>query len=376
MRNAEREIEEATTIDAKVKADAKVNDIQRQIDEATKGKLTIEAETEPTYTVKGSDADKRQSYANAQSKASRIRTDYEIGLIGKDKAEKQIADLNKQIASMGDNLKPLKLEVDTSEAVNSLDTLKQGWSNVSGIASGFQQMSDAIENNGDAWQTISGLISGFLSVAEGIQGVVSLVNTLTAATQLSTAATTAKTTATATDTAATAAHTAAAATDAAMNETDAAAAIATTAAKSGEAIANATASGAAMPFPLNLVAIAAGVAAVIAALAAISGFATGGVVGGTSTSGDKKFVRVNSGEMILNKFQQAKLFKMINDNYRPPVVYERTLPRLTADNVMAPRNTEASKTEVNVNITGSIRKILEAEKKEERLAKKSGRRWS
>ena len=41
-------------------------------------------------------------------------------------------------------------------------------------------------------------------------------------------------------------------------------------------------------------------------------FATGGVVGGTSFSGDKVQARVNSGEMILNSSQQARLFEMAN----------------------------------------------------------------
>ena len=55
-----------------------------------------------------------------------------------------------------------------------------------------------------------------------------------------------------------------------------------------------------MPFPYNLVAIAAGVAAVLAALASISGaFANGGIVGGASPSGDHLLARVNSGAMIL-----------------------------------------------------------------------------
>ena len=67
-----------------------------------------------------------------------------------------------------------------------------------------------------------------------------------------------------------------------------------------------------MPFPLNLVAIAAGVAAVLAALAMAGAFAMGGVVGGNSPTGDKLFARVNSGEMILNKQQQARLFKLLN----------------------------------------------------------------
>ena len=48
----------------------------------------------------------------------------------------------------------------------------------------------------------------------------------------------------------------------------------------GTAIAGATASGASLPFPANLAAIAAGIAAVVAAFSMISGFADGGIVGG------------------------------------------------------------------------------------------------
>jgi hypothetical protein len=41
-------------------------------------------------------------------------------------------------------------------------------------------------------------------------------------------------------------------------------------------------------------------------------FAQGGIVGGTSFSGDRVPARVNSGEMILNKQQQARLFEIAN----------------------------------------------------------------
>lgn len=65
--------------------------------------------------------------------------------------------------------------------------------------------------------------------------------------------------------------------------------------------------------PIAGIAIAAaGVATLIAALAMAPKFAQGGIVGGNSFSGDKNFARVNSGEMILNGTQQAKLFDMIN----------------------------------------------------------------
>ena len=45
----------------------------------------------------------------------------------------------------------------------------------------------------------------------------------------------------------------------------------------------------------------------------IGSFANGGIVGGTSFQGDRVLARVNSGEMILNKAQQGRLFGMINN---------------------------------------------------------------
>lgn len=46
--------------------------------------------------------------------------------------------------------------------------------------------------------------------------------------------------------------------------------------------------------------------------ASIPKFARGGIVPGTSTSGDNVLARVNSGEMILNQSQQSNLFRMLN----------------------------------------------------------------
>ena len=45
-----------------------------------------------------------------------------------------------------------------------------------------------------------------------------------------------------------------------------------------------------------------------------SRFATGGIVGGTSYTGDRVTAHVNSGEMILNRMQQRNLFDSINSN--------------------------------------------------------------
>lgn len=54
------------------------------------------------------------------------------------------------------------------------------------------------------------------------------------------------------------------------------------------------------------------VAAVIAAIASAPKFAKGGIVPGNSFSGDNITAQVNSGEMILNTSQQAKLFDLLN----------------------------------------------------------------
>ena len=44
----------------------------------------------------------------------------------------------------------------------------------------------------------------------------------------------------------------------------------------------------------------------------IQRFANGGIVGGSSFTGDRVSAQVNSGEMILNKSQQANLFRIAN----------------------------------------------------------------
>ena len=53
--------------------------------------------------------------------------------------------------------------------------------------------------------------------------------------------------------------------------------------------------------------------------ASLPKFATGGIVGGNSKSGDRVLARVNSGEMILNAAQQAQLFAIANGRMQPTV---------------------------------------------------------
>ena len=78
------------------------------------------------------------------------------------------------------------------------------------------------------------------------------------------------------------------------------------------AVARHMAQSASVPYPANIAAIASTSAALAAAFAAIPQFSNGGVVGGSSKTGDKVLARLNSGELVLNRGQQSTLFNLLN----------------------------------------------------------------
>ena len=204
-------------------------------------------------------------------------------------AIEEAALINEQIEAWGKKAEAIRNA--GKEAEITFDTFRQGWDGIKGIGSGIEGITGALEGNGNAWQKITGIVDGFIQIYEGISAIVGIINMLGAATTTKSHATDKDTTSLTANTQAT---------------------LLNTAAKSGDAVAEATASGAKMPFPMNLVAIAAGVAAVISALSSVGSFSNGGIVGGNSPYGDKLLARVNSGEMILNREQQQRLFKALN----------------------------------------------------------------
>lgn len=97
-----------------------------------------------------------------------------------------------------------------------------------------------------------------------------------------------------------------------------------------QAVQNAYATGG--PVPLNLIAAAAMVARTAAQIRTIQSqrapaFEDGGIVPGNSFNGDRVTARVNSGEMILNRAQQAQLFSIANggDSGREIVVHSNVI---------------------------------------------------
>lgn len=58
--------------------------------------------------------------------------------------------------------------------------------------------------------------------------------------------------------------------------------------------------------------VGAGLGTLATMISTIKGFAEGGIIGGGSNHGDMQLARVNSGEMILNNTQQARLFELLD----------------------------------------------------------------
>ena len=189
---------------------------------------------------------------------------------------------------------------DSVKSINdSWKNLSENWDDMSGL----EKVTSAIS-------AIIGTIESALSSYEAINEVIKLFGEISEAAAAKRVAS--NSAEIASDTALTATESANTATKIANDSMENASEIGKLGVKEAGAIAGATASGASLPFPANLAAIAAGIAAVVAAFSMIAGFASGGIVGGNTTVGDYNLIRANKGEMILANHQQANLFRLLN----------------------------------------------------------------
>lgn len=239
---------------------------------------------------------KQRSISNAHTNISNIEESYYNGLIDYSNAKAQIEAINNDLQGLG--LKPIKihLQTDAEKALADIElnanAVVNGFEGIDGIVTSFESLASGIENGATAWETFMNILNTGTAIIKGVSDSLQAVNTITelfgnTSVQASTQA-------------------------AAASQVEATAAATNASAKASESVASATASGAKLPFPANLVAIAAGIAAVVSALKMMGTFANGGVIGGSSYAGDTLIARVNSGEMILNGSQQKRLFDIMD----------------------------------------------------------------
>ena len=420
----EKAKENALTVDAKVKIDEKIGSLQKKIDEATKGKLSIGAEVEPTYIQEGSTADKRQSRSNAESRASRIQQDYEIGIIGKEEAERQLGELNEQLQKLG--LKPVEIHF-KSHVEELQEELQKAQKEIENGTTVEAKIEAAVKVQ-KLQAEINAETSGKLSIEAEVTPVYvqkgsnedkrqSYENALQRANSLKSDV----------EIGLIGADEARLQLDA-INEQlkklglepielkieskevekarerlsytcDAVSQLGSSFSGLGKAVelpaldiagtmaqaiaamiqgySTATTQAATMG-PIAWLAFAAtGLAqltAMISSVQSMSKFATGGIVGGSSTHGDKKFARVNSGEMILNKSQQTQLFNLINGRFTPPSVMDRRMQPVVVQPLAMDMAGGASPV-VNITMNADARRMLQVLSDANKVAGMSGKRY-
>ena len=274
-------------------------------------KITLEIEAELDQTTKG-------SLDWLGKKKQKYEAIFNTSVVGSKEWYESLEQINK--LTKEEQKIQLAIDVSNMSALEKVQTAFDGIHAIDDMVGSFQSLTNAINENASAWDIFMAAISTVESVMEGINTVVQIANTLSA---IFTATKTVETAATVADTTAKVAD--AAVTEAVESPQLTAAAANKVAAASYLELASAMIFAAHASIPFAGVGIAAGLitamlsiqAAAKTTALAISAFAEGGIVGGSSYHGDKVLARVDSGEMVLNQRQQKNLFNMLDTNTFP-----------------------------------------------------------
>lgn len=262
LQNAEKELDGATTIDAVIQARGKVSDIQKQIDELTNGKSEA---SQPTIKAEVEPTTFSKGSLTDKRQSYQNATS-RAGQIQSDFDAGIIdeASAQAQIAQINQQLQQLGAGIKPIKLHVNSEDLDKAKEKTQGAMEAIEQMGSSISSFGDAIGVPALNIAGTLA-----QAIATMVMGYAEAT--------------------------------------------TQSAKLG---------------PWAWIAFAAtGLAQLTAIIASVKSmtsgsYATGGIVGGNSYSGDRMIAHVNSSEMILNRRQQARLFALANGraalpNYQP-----------------------------------------------------------
>lgn len=300
--------------------------------EKSQGNVSIKAAYENDNFGKGSKEDKRKSWANANERVEQLRSDVALHITTEFDAQEEIDKINEQLKALG--LEPLKLEVDgdglnedVAGAFSSLGNIDL--TSFESIRSGLGQLLELGKNS-----EVSGLSEGFAAAGASASALGDAMQKL--------------------------------------GSDSAAAKAGLIASALGQlALSYAAALNDAgkqswvtwLAFGLS------GMATLMTIMQTIGAFAEGGIVGGNSRSGDKLIARVNSGEMILNSEQQARLWKIVNGSYQN--IGPRYEP-LSLDTRGI--GSELSNLAVDVNIHSNTKWLVAEADNTRRVMRKSGRK--
>lgn len=324
LKEAQKQMDNATTIEARVAASAKVDDLQHQIDVATKGEVTISAEVEPSYIVKGSEADKLQSYHNAQSNGQNVQSLMDAGIIDEAEAKRRIENINKQLKKLG--VKPITIEFKKTaidQAKESVKELMQSFggnqlgANIMQVVKAFKEVSKAAK---EAKKGTTGAGKDFDATANYAAAAGAGLATMGQGLEQ-------------------------------LGGQGKAAKAGAVMAAIGQIVlgfATYTAENAGLGPWGWVAAVASGLGIVASTIATLKGYATGGVLTGPTSSGDKLLFRGNAGEMIFNTAQQRRLYAIANGNYMP------RLPQMQAVRPQVGSIGDASQV-MTINVRGKLK---------------------
>ncbi|OAV76245.1 hypothetical protein Barb7_00100 [Bacteroidales bacterium Barb7] len=267
------------------------------------------------YNRMKEDVEYAKAYGAQLLKIKHLKEDL-IGLDGQDRVNKQheIDNAERALPKKPTAKKGFAEKVDTAMTPvgKAYEGMNDAISGVDGMVSALDRLHNAFdpEQEASAWQKIMAVWSAMGQVTNTINSINSSIETMRAFTE---ALTTSKEILGAVDMATTA-------TEIADEAVSTGAVVAGETAKTGAHQTSAIAAAIkwvneTFPFPLSLAMGAAAIAGVIALFAGIPKFADGGMVGGSSFSGDKLLARVNSGEVILNKEQQDNIYRSMTSGH-------------------------------------------------------------
>lgn len=251
--------------------------------------------------------DRSQSMDNARSAADMVASYLDRGIITRARAQALIDNINRQLQAIGLEPLQLKIDIDGTGIATVTEEIKKLHDNL-GMLSGYVGMSQK------AWIDFAGILGDENAAAMDKAGaaVATLGESL-----------------------------------AAMGADGTVAKVGATLAAVGQIILGfATASVQAAELgPFGWLAfLGTGLGAIATVIGTINGYADGGIIEGATYHGDAMLARVNAGEMILNKTQQANLFRLLDQTPGGGSSLPRTITlRARGGDLVAVINTQKDK---------------------------------